>query len=453
MKFGNLLKKELKELITPQAIAGMIFTCVLLIAMGQLMGGAMEEAFDLSEINICVKDDSAFTAEMLEHLEDYGSKPVIVEMESNDYFTEMSEQDISALVVIPEGFGEMVENGNEAAEVQFISLVNHGGMSAMMSDISASSVTGSISSYVTDYIRRNRYNMSDEEMQLVSEPVVTVEYTSANGKTAKISAAALTSTLMSQGFVAPFAVFFLLIMASQMIMTAISTEKIDKTLETLLSAPVSRLSVLSAKMVSALIVALLNSAFMIVGFVFYILGITGDISPEAMVAQSSSAPVDMSMITELGNAMSELGFVLTAGDIVLFGLQLFLTIAIGLAISLILGAMATDVKSVQTLTMPVVMITMLPFFATMFSDISSMSPVIRTALYIIPFTHTYTAMTNIMFGNTALFWGGLAYQLIFFVVCMFLAVRMFTTDRLFTMTLNPVKEKKSRKKVKADEEA
>ena len=31
MKLGNLLKKELRELLTKQAIFAMIFTCVLLI--------------------------------------------------------------------------------------------------------------------------------------------------------------------------------------------------------------------------------------------------------------------------------------------------------------------------------------------------------------------------------------------------------------------------------------
>ena len=43
MKFGNLLKKELRELITKQALISMVFTMALLIFMGQIMGGAMEE--------------------------------------------------------------------------------------------------------------------------------------------------------------------------------------------------------------------------------------------------------------------------------------------------------------------------------------------------------------------------------------------------------------------------
>ena len=213
-------------------------------------------------------------------------------------------------------------------------------------------------------------------------------------------------------------------------MTAISTEKIDKTLETLLSAPVSRFTVLMAKMIAALIVALLNAASMVVGFAFYMNGLMGSAVNEI----SSDASGGISM----GDAMKTLGLTLSGGQMAIFAVQLFLTIAIGLSVSLILGAMATDTKSVQTLVLPIMMITMIPFFVTMFADVNSLSPIPKIILYIIPFTHTYTAMNNMLFGHMGLVWGGLIYQLVFFAVCMYLAVKIFTTDLLFTMSL-PVK--------------
>lgn len=46
-------------------------------------------------------------------------------------------------------------------------------------------------------------------------------------------------------------------------------------------------------------------------------------------------------------------------------------------------------------------------------------------------------MNNMFFGHMGLFWAGLAYQTVFFVICMYLAVRMFTTDLLFTMNFSP----------------
>jgi ABC-2 type transport system permease protein len=259
-----------------------------------------------------------------------------------------------------------------------------------------------------------------------------VEYTAANGRTIKASPDLLISMIMSQSMIAPFAVFFLILMASQMIMTAISTEKIDKTLETLMSAPVSRLTVLCAKMISAVIVALLNAGTMIIGFVFYMQSMLGTAAAE--IEESASAGT--SEITSGAEAMAGLGLTLGGGDILLFGADLFLTIAIGLSVSLILGAMATDTKSVQTLIMPVMVITMIPFFVTMFADVNSLPAAFRMIMYIIPFTHTYAAMTNLMFGHTSLVIGGLIYQAVFFAVCMYLAVKMFTSDLLFTMNFS-----------------
>ena len=248
--------------------------------------------------------------------------------------------------------------------------------------------------------------------------------------------------------IAPFVIFFLLLMASQMIMTAISTEKIDKTLETLLSAPVSRLSVLTAKMIAALIVALINAAVMMIGFVFYISGMTGGMTDEISSSMTTSASMGTSV--DIGQAMSDLGMMLSVSDYVVFGLQLFFTVAIGLSIALMLGAMATDVKSVQSLVMPIMILVMVPFFVTMFADISTMSVPFKVLLYAIPL-HSFTALTNMMNGNNTAVLGGLAYQIVFFIVCMFLAVRMFTTDKLFTVSLNL--GKKMRNKNPADQEA
>ena len=72
----------------------------------------------------------------------------------------------------------------------------------------------------------------------------------------------------------------------------------------------------------------------------------------------------------------------------------------------------------------------------MVSDINSLSPVLRTIIYAIPFTHTFTAMSNLMFGNTTLFAIGIIYQTLFFCVCMFFALKLFKSDKIFTSSLN-----------------
>lgn len=447
MKFGNLLKKELRELITKQAIISMVFTMVLLIVMGQVMGGAMEEGFDTSTITLCNRDDSEFTAAVLKKIEEDQTVQInYVTFESDDYAAELERLDIKNAVIIPQGYGESITEKKEPAEIKFVSKMPAAGIASTMSTVSGSEVIGNIQNACMNELMDKNYGLTAEDIALIREPMTTIEYTVNNGKTAQVSASALGAVTMTRSMIAPFAIFFLLLMASQMIMTAISTEKIDKTLETLLSAPVSRMTVLSAKMVAAVITALLNALFMIVGFAVYMSSMMGNAVTEIT---NTANEVDISEtvngMTHVGQAMMDLGLALTPGSYVLFAVQLFFTVAIGLAISLILGAMATDVKSVQTLVMPIMIAVMIPFFITMFMDINSMSPVFKIIIYAIPFTHTYTALTNLMNGDMIIYWVGLAYQIAFFAVCMFLAVKMFTTDKLFTMSFSAENMNKKRK--------
>lgn len=455
MKFGNLLKKELGELITKQAVISMVFVLVLFVFMGQIMGHSMEKGFDTSTLNICIKDDSDFTKNVIERIKaDKTTELNIVDIQSDNYYDELERLDLKYVVIIPEGYGDTIVNEKKPGQLIFASKVSLG-FSAAMSSISSSDAVSTIVDHSADEAMESIYGLTAEDIALITSPANTVEFSAANGKSVEISAAAVSSIVMMESMIAPFAIFFLLLLASQMIMTAISTEKIDKTLETLLSTPVSRMTVLTAKMVAAIISALLNAVFMIVGFGVYMVSIMGGAMSGATngeanisdLAGMTSVP-DAGALTDVlstADAISQLGFSLSGVDILLFGLQLFLTLAIGLSISLILGATATDVKSVQTLVMPIMIAVMIPFFVTMFMDFGEMPVAAKVIMFLIPFTHSYIALTNLMSGDMIMYWGGLAYQIVFFAVCMFLAVRMFTSDKLFTMSFSS--ENKTNKKL------
>ncbi|MEG0614863.1 MAG: ABC transporter permease, partial [Oscillospiraceae bacterium] len=143
------------------------------------------------------------------------------------------------------------------------------------------------------------------------------------------------------------------------------------------------------------------------------------------------------------------GLQLQPTDFVLVGIQMFLTIMIALLVSLMLGAMATDMKSAQTVLMPIMICAMIPYIISLFTSINSLPFVIKGIMFLIPFTHTFTAIDNILFDNMAMYWGGLAYQLVFFVVCMYLSVKLFSSDKLFTISLNFGQKAKAKKALKA----
>ena len=445
MKFGNLLKKELSELITKQTVIMLVFVVAIYSFMGTVMGSSMSKSDEdssletkdgITTITLCCQDNSEFTKALLAALEANGTKVDYIELQSDNYDAELDRLDMKSMVIIPQGFGDSIVKDGIAGKIRVVKQLSFGGLASSFT--SNSGAVDVISNAASDALLLEKFHVKSEDIEKIKKMTAVEDYTTYNGKSVAISADALQGVLMAQSMIAPFVIFFLLIMASSMIMAAISTEKIDKTLETLLSTPVSRIAILMAKMTAALISALFNAAIMMIGFAIYALGLAGGIGD--MVSSSGTAAVTddlasnaVSTITNVPQAMQELGISLSVGDYALFGVQLFITIAIGLSLSLIFGAMANDAKSVQTYTMPIMFAIMIPFFITIFTDLNSAALPLKIIMYAIPFTHTFAAMTNLASGNILLVVIGIVYQLIFFAGCMFLAVRMFTTDKILTI--------------------
>ena len=121
---------------------------------------------------------------------------------------------------------------------------------------------------------------------------------------------------------------------------------------------------------------------------------------------------------------------------------MILSMLICLSLAMILGAFAKDIKGSQTLLLPLMFLTMIPFMASMFTDINALPDVFRYLLYAIPFTHTFCATDNVLFGNTDTYLLGLIYQTVILAVCLAFAVKIFTSDKIFTMSENGLFKKK-----------
>ena len=282
--------------------------------------------------------------------------------------------------------------------------------------------------------------MTDKEYELMDSPLNVLDNTVVDDKSAAISPEKIMSKIAIQNMMLPIIVFVLIIMTSQMLMSAVANEKTDKTLETLLSAPVSRGSVIGAKMLAAAIIALINAGVYMAGFSLFVSGATTDITSAAQELLGQSMSTD--------EAIRALGLSLTGFDYFLVGLQLFFTIMICLSVSLILGALVNDTKNTQTMVMPIMLMAIIPYMISMIADINALPIVFRCLVYAIPFTHTFSAIPNLMFGNRMIFFIGLGYQVIVFAICMFFALRLFMSDRIFTIRLNFGQKSKYKSKKK-----
>lgn len=432
MKFLTLLKKELRELINMQMILGLVITVVMLLVVGNVMSGVMDDAAnETGVVNISDMDETQFTQEgIIGQLKEMGYTVNLVEEQNNDPAKLLSDAECDDLLIIPKGFTESITASDEPVQIELITSIKTTSALASLSNKTSMAVE-IINDIVKNQIMAEK-GLSLDDINRISDPVALNEVTVVQDKSATISSEMLMSLIQSQGMFIPIVVFILVMFTSQMIISAISTEKIDKTLETLLSAPVSRISVLGAKMLAAAIVAIINAAVYMVGFYGY-------------MGSMLSGQIDTEMIgtsLTVNDIMTDLGLNIGITGYIMVGLQMFMTIMVCLAVSLILGALVNDAKSAQTMLMPIMVCAMVPYIVSMVYDINMLSPVFRTIMYAIPFTHTFNAMNNIMFGNSTLYWFGLGYQFVLFLICMFFAVKIFTSDKIFTISLNFGQKKK-----------
>ena len=453
MKFINLLKKELSELINAQMLLSLVLTMAIFMVLGGVMKSSIDDAMDSAKnvtINICDRDKTDFTKSIEEALLAINDDPdenTTVKLEyfdttGDDYAALLKDNDIDNLVIIPEGFTEDIK-ANKRPNIISINCMTS---AATMSNISSGndSAVSLISDCIASSIAEET-GLTAEQYDLLEIPVEVADHTVVKDKSAEISSNSIMAKVTIQNMILPIIVFVLIMLTSQMLMSAIANEKIDKTLETLLSAPVSRLSVIGSKMLAAAIVALINAAVFMVGFSVFVSDSTSEITETAKNAMKSTITVD--------EALDKLGISLSTGDYILVGLQLFFTILICLSASLILGALVDDPKKVQNMLMPIMMLAIVPYMISMLADINSLPVPVRAIVYAIPFTHTFTAIPNLMFGNTAIFFFGLIYQIVFFVVCIFFALRIFMTDKIFTISLNFGQKNRYMKKKKKGEAA
>ena len=440
MKFFSLFKKELRDMLNAQTILTMVGIVVCLLVVGNLFSSSITESVKKSgDIVICDMDKTDFTGNVIAALkkntEENDGKFTEVEIKSDNYSKELKRIDQKQVIIIPEGF-TVLASEHKKAQIIFVQRMTS---LAMMSNLNTGSTAAfeAFSEAVKSTIYSEKLSQGDitqDEIAQLEEPVELKEMTVIGDKQEEISSNAIMSICATQNMVVPIILFLLIMFASQMILNAMATEKIDKTLETLLSTPVSRFSVLAAKTLSAAVVSILQA----VCFMFGMSRMMGG------MVDGSGLDAD-----KFEKSLRNLGLSLSLGQYVLIGIQMFLSILIALSVALILGVLAKDAKSAQTLLMPINFSAMVPYFLSLMTDIGSLPMALRAIVYVIPFSHTFTATENVMFSNTAVYIGGLIYQLIFLAVCMKIALSIFMSDKIFTMSLGGKKEGKKKNKAKA----
>jgi ABC-2 type transport system permease protein len=275
-----------------------------------------------------------------------------------------------------------------------------------------------------DYLKKK---IPDISPQALKNPIKSKDFVIVRDRMAEGAAEKVAAFVSSQSVFVPIILMMIIIYASQMVISAIAMEKQNKTLETLLTVPISRTAIVTAKMVASAVVGLISAVIYMIGYRYSMGSFMGDVS--------------RAVGSGMGDVVQKLGLAMTTTGYIILGVSLFFAILVALALATILGVLAEDYRAAQSLIMPLIFLVMIPYFLSFFSDPKTLSLPMKILLYAIPFSHPFLTTQNLLLENYRAVAYGILYMLAFFVVLIIIAARIFSTDRVLTMKLRFGKKK------------
>lgn len=422
----NIIKKEVRELLTPGSVISVLFMVVLFAGLGGLIGGEVDSAAELPTFGLIAEDGDYYedwnpTDVLKSAYDEDASKIVIMDSTCDssdaDIVAEMQERGIANVIALPsiESFNQSIADQTQVSVRQFY-LYEPTGLFGSVSSTVMSSVVSILSSSLSQKLVTDAG--SDVDYQFLMTPIGTASEdisTIVDGQThSGITPYDISNEITSQTLMIPIVIMIIIMMVGSIVISSMGSEKENKTLETLLTMPVKRTSIVSGKIVAAAIVGLVYGLAYMVGMSIYMGSMTGSITGASSVS------------------LEDLGMALGAADWVLVMVSMFLAIVCALGICMILGAFAKNYKSAQTMTMPLSILAIIPMFIIMFTGWYGAGGAIQFITFIIPFSHPMMAMQALMYGDMTLVIGGIVYMAAFAIVSILITVRLYNSDILIT---------------------
>ncbi len=408
----NVVIKELKELLRdPKILIGMIVVpLVMFPILGFVIRGSMESTQQrLQSLQVGVVDfDHGISAKNLTDFLDSFSTITLVNITASNVTEAVevlqTETNATDLIVIPSGFTENMSRGDPEKYPATVEVYTVFSGTGGIAETATSSV---VSGYLEFFKRR----LAPDPFQTVSKSII-------KGKPTDIPPTVLFNIIYSQVFALPITISILLVFSMQIAATSVASEKEEKTLETLLSLPISRFTILSGKLVGSIIVAAVGAIAIMVGFNYYM-------GSFMVLSESIGGSVNLA---DIGLAPTLLGYAI-------LGASVFMSLLSALALAIIVSAFSEDVRGAQSIVGYLYVIIMLPMFIIMFTDFNSLPPAVKIALLAIPYTHPMLAAQATITGNYTIAIFGVIYVALFTIALLYIAAKLFATEKILTAKL------------------
>ena len=419
-KLRSIVTKEIKELIRdPKILFGVILMPILIFpAMGAAIRvgqSSAEQAISMASFAIYNDDSGIVTDVMVDWLYRNNTVFPIEAASIEDAIRIFQTTDNSALVYIPEEYNDNITHG-ERGVIKVYANLRKLNMAETQSTDKISYIINSFSYQFS----LERINTLLEQAGREGNPnafrnPVLIDYSSVlKGEVLDIHPGGLITLVMSQSIMLPIMVMMMVMFAIQMAATSIAIEKEQKTLETFMTLPVSRMTILMGKLSGSTIIAIAGSVSYLIGFGSYMT------SAFSFVPEVSTMSLDS---VNLG---------LTPVGLILVGVIIFATLVSALAMALNVAVFADNVRSAQSLTGILITPVLIPAVVLMFSDLDMLPNAVQWILLLIPYTHSIVATKAAFLGDYFVVMRSLVFIGAWTVAMLYIAAKVFSTERIIT---------------------
>ncbi|MEM2396297.1 MAG: ABC transporter permease [Nitrososphaerota archaeon] len=436
MSLRALIHKELKELLMEKTIlVGVILMPLLLFpTIGGILSFTMIETTrtgDIETITLAVNDldKGTYSKLLVDKIKE--NKVEIISDEGFRSLDELFDKGVVAYLEIPKDFTEKISEG-EKSKVYVYYNVKTVKISSL---VSVSKISGILSNAYQS-ISRKLAEERGVDLDFLSNPIQEESNTFYRGDILNYSPTIMVNTILSTVYGLPLVALIVVALTATISATSIGLEKEAKTLEILLTLPISRLKILFAKMLASTIIALIGMFSFVAGFGIYLMLAFSRIGN---LGELSSQGENFGVYAPTVSILS-----LSSSGAVILMLTIFVAMLLTMSIGILVGVLAEDVRGSQQLVGAATFLPMFPaFFLTAFINIDELAFPASHIMMLNPYTHFFRAIDYVYAGKYLEALSATAVTGLFTLVFLTISAWLFSGEKLITLKVSLKKKREA----------
>lgn len=275
----NIIRKELRELLTPSTVVPIVIMALLFGGLGSMIGNIEEQVQAKPTVGV-VSLDSGVLANVSLSVVDATAAVAYNGTSVDEGLQAVNARAGTAVIFLPANFTASILGGHRGGmEVYWI--MRGAGLLDSISSSTVDALLTRMKQAISSHLIGTGVAVPPD---VVLSPMSPTDTTYFHGMVMEgVSPTTLGTILSSQSTIVPIIIMMIVIMAGSLVISSMGMEKENKTLETLLTLPVRRSSIVAGKLIASALVGLLMAGIYMIGFSYYMGGLTGSapINPAA----------------------------------------------------------------------------------------------------------------------------------------------------------------------------